>query len=48
MAYTLIVTTPDLVIEQLVFAASKRQALKLADQLALGRRIISRRVREVF
>ena len=48
MPYTLTVVTIDETIEQIVFAPSKKQALKLADKLSLGRRIISRRAKEIY
>ena len=48
MPYRLTVVNIDETIEQLVFAPSKKQALKLADNLALGRRIIRKHAKEIY
>ena len=48
MPYRLTVVMMDEIVEQLVFASSKRQALKLADNLALGRRIIRKHAKEIY
>ncbi len=48
MPYRLIIETIEGTIEQIVFADSKRKALKLADQITLGVRILRRNVKEIF
>lgn len=48
MPYRLFIETTTGTIEQLVFAESKRKALKQADSLAIGVRILRRSVKEVF
>ena len=48
MPYRLFVETVEGTIEQIVFADSKRQALKKAAELVIGVRILRKSVKEVF